>query len=39
MDCETCKIFENTYRAVNIAFMDEFTNFQLKIIVKKNSQQ
>ena len=29
-DCETCKIVENTYRAVNIAFIDELTNFSIK---------
>ena len=35
-DCETCKIFENTYRAVNIA-LDEFTKFSIenKIDIKK----
>ena len=36
-DCETCKIFENTYRAVNIALLDEFTKFSIenKIDIKK----
>ncbi|WP_440907465.1 nucleotide sugar dehydrogenase [Candidatus Pelagibacter sp.] len=29
-DCETCKIIENTYRAVNIALIDEFTNFSIE---------
>jgi UDP-N-acetyl-D-glucosamine dehydrogenase len=26
-ECETTKIIENTYRALNIAFIDEWTNF------------
>jgi UDP-N-acetyl-D-glucosamine dehydrogenase len=29
-DCETCKIFENTYRAINIALVDEWTRFSIK---------
>ena len=29
--CETSKILENTYRAVNIAFIDEWTRFAHKI--------
>lgn len=29
-DCETCKIIENTYRAVNIALLDELTKFSIE---------
>ena len=29
-DCETCKVFENTYRAVNIALIDELTKFSIE---------
>ena len=34
--CETSKILENTYRAVNIAFIDEWTRFAHKIGVNLN---
>ena len=35
-DCETSKILENSYRAVNIAFLDEWTTFANKIGVNLN---
>ena len=35
-DCETSKILENAYRAVNIAFLDEWTTFANKIGVNLN---
>ena len=35
-DCETSKILENTYRAVNIALIDEWTKFSSKIGVNLN---
>ena len=35
-DCETSKILENTYRAVNIAFIDEWTKYSSKIGVNLN---
>ncbi len=34
--CESSKILENTYRAVNIAFIDEWTSFANKIGVNLN---
>ena len=39
-DCETCKIIENTFRAVNIALLDELTKFSIenKIDTKKYSE-
>ena len=30
LDCEAAKVLENSYRAVNIAFIDEWTKFSLK---------
>ena len=35
-DCETSKILENSYRAVNIAFIDEWTKFANSIGVNLN---
>ena len=35
-DCETSKILENSYRAVNIAFINEWTNYSNKIGVNLN---
>lgn len=35
-DCETSKILENSYRAVNIAFIDEWTKYANKIGINLN---
>ena len=34
IDCETAKILENSYRAINIAFIDEWTRFSFNNNVK-----
>ena len=36
IDCESAKILENSYRAVNIAFIDEWTRFSLKTKLNLN---
>ena len=36
IDCETAKILENSYRAINIAFIDEWTRFSFENNVKLN---
>ena len=36
-DCETSKILENTYRATNIAFIDEWTKYASSIGVNLNN--
>ena len=35
-DCEAAKIIENSYRAVNIAFIDEWTKFSNKMNIRLN---
>ena len=36
IECETAKVLENTYRAVNIAFIDEWTKFAFKAKINLN---
>jgi len=36
IDCEAAKILENSYRAVNIAFIDEWTKFSVKTKLNLN---
>mgnify|MGYP001434425407 CR=1 FL=1 len=36
IDCEAAKILENSYRAVNIAFIDEWTKFSIKTKLNLN---
>ncbi len=36
LDCETAKILENSYRAINIAFIDEWTKFSLENNINLN---
>lgn len=36
LDCETAKILENSYRAINIAFIDEWTKFSFENNVNLN---
>ena len=36
LDCETAKILENSYRAINIAFIDEWTKFSFDNNVNLN---
>ncbi len=36
-DCETSKILENSYRALNIAFIDEWTKYANKIGINLNN--
>jgi UDP-N-acetyl-D-glucosamine dehydrogenase len=36
IDCETAKILENSYRALNIAFIDEWTKFALQKNINLN---
>ncbi len=37
VDCETAKIVENSFRAINIAFIDEWTRFSNKLNINLNS--
>ena len=37
IDCETAKILENSFRAINIAFIDEWTKFSNKLNINLNS--
>ena len=36
LDCETAKILENSYRAINIAFIDEWTKFSFENNINLN---
>ncbi len=36
LDCEAAKILENSYRAINIAFIDEWTKFSFENNIKLN---
>ncbi len=36
IDCESAKILENSYRAINIAFIDEWTKFSYENNIKLN---
>ena len=36
IDCEAAKILENSYRAINIAFIDEWTKFSVKTKLNLN---
>ena len=36
IDCETAKILENSYRAINIAFIDEWTKFSFENNINLN---
>lgn len=36
IDCEAAKILENSYRAINIAFIDEWTKYSMKTNINLN---